>query len=100
MKAEAPYCGKISVHHNTVWVHTSEHEVMATPGECAREIIKLRAKIKSLREMLLRRDDRMSEGDLDFLEKFLEKQYATATDEAEIGYSSLRSSQLARPRDR
>ena len=84
---EPPYCGKILVHHNTVWCHTSEHERMATPGECAREIIKLRAKVRFFREMMLKRDERMTVGDLNFLEKYLETKYATATDEAEIGRS-------------
>jgi hypothetical protein len=76
------YYGQITVHHNTVWFHTSEHERIATPGECARTILKLRAKEEYLKRMLLNEGHSVSA--LDQVDEIINKKYGTATGEDEL----------------
>jgi hypothetical protein len=81
-EVERPYCGRITVRNNSVWCHTSEHERMATPGECAREIIKLRAKIAFLRQMVINCNGTPIE--VEQMERMIERKFATAIDDQEV----------------
>jgi hypothetical protein len=82
LKEPPTFFGQVRCHHNTVWVWTSEHERMATPGECCREILKSWAKIEYFKHMLMNLGQ--SETAMEQIAKMLDKKFSTATEESEI----------------
>lgn len=86
------FYGQILCHHNTVWFYTSEHQRMATPGECCREILKERARKNYFRQILMSLGG-LTPSQLDHMEELLGKQFASATEDSEIQIPPLEQAQ-------